>query len=251
MRRRRRRRSGSRVSSRTSLAHGGSPSTTSRPGSFARTRRPSDSGSRMARAASARSSTASRSSALVRRKTSRTACCSSRRSTRGGLPGKCSRSMEGSNGEARSRGRDSLNRLGIVAITPADPSHSRSPLSDEIVSTQLEPSARFAAVLEYLEANHDGTLVELIEFAAISSVSTDPAHARDVTAAAAWVAKALTAAGQFSVRTIPTGRNPVVYAEWLGAPGKPTVLVYGHYDVQPPDPLDKWHSPPFTPTVRD
>ena len=45
--------------------------------------------------------------------------------------------------------------------------------------------------------------------------------------------------------------NPVVYAEWLGAPGKPTVLVYGHYDVQPPDPLEKWHSPPFTPTVRD
>jgi acetylornithine deacetylase/succinyl-diaminopimelate desuccinylase-like protein len=105
--------------------------------------------------------------------------------------------------------------------------------------------------LEYLDANHDGTLVELIEFAAIPSVSTDPAHARDVTAAAAWVANALTAAGQFSVRTIPTGRNPVVYAEWLGAPGKPTVLVYGHYDVQPPDPLEKWHSPPFTPTVRD
>jgi len=119
------------------------------------------------------------------------------------------------------------------------------------VSTQLEPSARLAAVLEYLDANHDGTLVELIEFAAIPSVSTDPAHARDVTAAAAWVANALTAAGPFSVRTIPTGRNPVVYAEWLGAPGKPTVLVYGHYDVQPPDPLEKWNSPPFTPTVRD
>src|SRR5262249_61130824 len=125
------------------------------------------------------------------------------------------------------------------------------PLRAGIVATQLEPSARLAAVLEYLEANHDGTLVELIEFAAIPSVSTDPAHARDVTAAAAWVANALTAAGQFSVRTIATKRNPVVYAEWLGAPDKPTALVYGHYDVQPPDPLQKWHSPPFTPTVRD
>ena len=61
----------------------------------------------------------------------------------------------------------------------------------------------------------------------------------------------MAAAGPFAVRTIPTGGNPVVYGEWLGAPGKPTVLVYGHYDVQPPDPLDKWHSPPWTPTVRD
>ena len=57
--------------------------------------------------------------------------------------------------------------------------------------------------------------------------------------------------GPFAVRTIATPGNPVVYGEWLGAPGKPTVLVYGHYDVQPPDPLEKWHSPPFTPTVRD
>ena len=53
------------------------------------------------------------------------------------------------------------------------------------------------------------------------------------------------------MRILPTAGNPVVYGEWLGAPGKPTVLVYGHYDVQPPDPLEKWHSPPWTPTVRD
>jgi acetylornithine deacetylase/succinyl-diaminopimelate desuccinylase-like protein len=53
------------------------------------------------------------------------------------------------------------------------------------------------------------------------------------------------------VRILPTGGNPVVYGEWLGAPGRPTVLVYGHYDVQPSDPLEKWHSPPWTPTVRD
>ena len=59
------------------------------------------------------------------------------------------------------------------------------------------------------------------------------------------------AAGPFTMRTLPTAGNPVVYGEWLGAPGKPTVLVYGHYDVQPPDPLEKWHTPPWTPTVRD
>ena len=106
-------------------------------------------------------------------------------------------------------------------------------------------------VLAYLEANHDRILSELIEFASIPSVSTDPAHALDVDAAAQLVARALATAGPFTVRTIATRGNPVVYGEWLGAAGKPTVLVYGHYDVQPPDPLDKWASPPFTPTLRD
>ncbi|HEX8725817.1 MAG TPA: dipeptidase [Gemmatimonadaceae bacterium] len=106
-------------------------------------------------------------------------------------------------------------------------------------------------VLARLQANHDRILDELVAFASIASVSTDPAHAADVKAAGAWVAERLAAAGPFTVRTIATKGNPVVYGEWLGAPGKPTVLVYGHYDVQPADPLEKWHTPPFTPTVRD
>ena len=108
-----------------------------------------------------------------------------------------------------------------------------------------------AHVLAHLNSRHSQTLDELIEFASIPSVSTDPAHAADMKAASHWVAKKLAAAGPLAVRTIPTAGNPVVYGEWLGAPGKLTVLVYGHYDVQPPDPLDKWISPPFTPTVRD
>jgi acetylornithine deacetylase/succinyl-diaminopimelate desuccinylase-like protein len=107
------------------------------------------------------------------------------------------------------------------------------------------------AVSALLQANHDRILNELIEFAAIPSVSTDPSHAADMAAAAAWVAAKLSAAGPFTVRTIPTAGNPIVYAEWLGAPGRLTALVYGHYDVQPTDPLEKWHSAPFTPTVRD
>jgi acetylornithine deacetylase/succinyl-diaminopimelate desuccinylase-like protein len=106
-------------------------------------------------------------------------------------------------------------------------------------------------VLAHLGANHDRILGQLIELASIPSVSTDPAHATDMRAAANWVARALADAGPFTVRTIPTAGNPVVYAEWLGAPGKLTVLVYGHYDVQPADPLEKWSTPPFTPTVRD
>src|SRR5437868_5841600 len=107
------------------------------------------------------------------------------------------------------------------------------------------------AVLAHLEKNHDRILSELIEFAAIPSVSTDPANAAYVEAAARWVAGALATAGPFAVRTIATPRNPVIYGEWLGAPGKLTVLVYGHYDVQPPDPLEKWTTPPFTPSIRD
>jgi acetylornithine deacetylase/succinyl-diaminopimelate desuccinylase-like protein len=106
-------------------------------------------------------------------------------------------------------------------------------------------------VLAVLRENHDKILARLVEFASIPSVSTDPAHAADMGAAARWVAAELEASGPIAVRTIATKGNPVVYGEWLGAPGKPTVLVYGHYDVQPPDPLEKWHSPPFTPTVRD
>ena len=106
-------------------------------------------------------------------------------------------------------------------------------------------------VLAHLAAEHDHILAELIEFAAIPSVSTDPSHANDMSVAAQWVATALTRAGPFTVRTIATPGNPVVYGEWLGAPGKLTVLVYGHYDVQPADPLEKWHSPPWAPTLRD
>lgn len=106
-------------------------------------------------------------------------------------------------------------------------------------------------VLAHLKASHHRILAELIEFASIPSVSTDPAHAADMGKAAHWVASALAAAGPIAVRTIATSGNPVIYGEWLGAPGKLTVLVYGHYDVQPPDPLEKWHSPPFAPALRD
>ena len=112
-------------------------------------------------------------------------------------------------------------------------------------------TAALQKVLDHLGANHDRTLDELIAFASIPSVSTDPAHQKDIDEASRWVVRALETAGPFNVRTIPTAHNPVVYAEWLGAPGKPTALVYGHYDVQPADPLEKWHSPPFAPTVRD
>jgi acetylornithine deacetylase/succinyl-diaminopimelate desuccinylase-like protein len=105
--------------------------------------------------------------------------------------------------------------------------------------------------LEYLEDHRDRILGELIEFARIPSVSTDPRRHEDMTRAAEWVAAALRDAGPVEVHTLPTGGPPVVYGEWLGAPRKPTLLVYGHYDVQPPDPLERWLSDPFAPEVRD
>jgi acetylornithine deacetylase/succinyl-diaminopimelate desuccinylase-like protein len=108
-----------------------------------------------------------------------------------------------------------------------------------------------AAVFAHLEAGRERILAELVEFAAIPSVSTDAAHAADLHAAAAWVAAKLTAAGPFTVNVMPTAGASVVYAEWLGAPGAPTALIYGHYDVQPEDPVELWQSPPFRPTLRD
>ena len=95
-------------------------------------------------------------------------------------------------------------------------------------------------------------LEELKEFLRIPSVSTDPAHANDVRRCAEWVRNKLTEAGLESAGLIEAeGRHPLVYAEWLhAAPGKPTLLFYGHYDVQPPDPLDEWLSPPFEPEIR-
>lgn len=106
-------------------------------------------------------------------------------------------------------------------------------------------------VLAHLRLRHEPILASLVEFASIPSVSTDPAHKGDMRTAVEWVAATLAAAGPLAVRVMETPGNPVVYGEWLGAPGKLTVLVYGHYDVQPPDPLEKWQSPPFTPSVRE
>jgi acetylornithine deacetylase/succinyl-diaminopimelate desuccinylase-like protein len=93
-------------------------------------------------------------------------------------------------------------------------------------------------------------LEELKSFLRIPSISTDPDHASDVRRAAQWVRDAITKAGLPSAQVVEGNGNPLVYAEWLGAKGKPTLLLYGHYDVQPPDPLDEWKSPPFEPEVR-
>ncbi|MFN2127314.1 MAG: M20/M25/M40 family metallo-hydrolase, partial [Anaerolineales bacterium] len=104
----------------------------------------------------------------------------------------------------------------------------------------------------YLTTNQDRFLQELQEFIRIPSVSALPAHAEDIQTAAAWVANRLQAAGVENTAVMPTGGHPAVYGDWLHAgPDKPTILLYGHYDVQPADPLDLWDSPPFEPVIRD
>ena len=103
----------------------------------------------------------------------------------------------------------------------------------------------------FVEQNKDRLLAELLDFLRIPSISTLPEHKPDVERAASFVAKSLEHAGIEHVEIIPTAGNPLVYGEWLHAPGKPTVLCYGHYDVQPPDPLDEWRTPPFEPSIRD
>jgi acetylornithine deacetylase/succinyl-diaminopimelate desuccinylase-like protein len=108
-------------------------------------------------------------------------------------------------------------------------------------------------VLDYYHANHDRYLEELISLLKIPSISALPEHKPDIRRATEFVANELRAMGMRSVEIIAgTGdQNPLIYAEWLEAPGKPTLLLYGHYDVQPPDPLEEWKSPPFEPTLRD
>ena len=92
---------------------------------------------------------------------------------------------------------------------------------------------------------------DLIAFLRIPSISALPEHAPDVLRAAHFVRDWLARAGLEQARLIEGEGNPLVYAEWTGAPGKPTLLLYGHYDVQPPDPLEEWTSPPFEPQLRN
>jgi acetylornithine deacetylase/succinyl-diaminopimelate desuccinylase-like protein len=105
-------------------------------------------------------------------------------------------------------------------------------------------------VLAYAKTQRNRFVSELMGFIRFSSVSAQPRHAGEVKACAVWLANHLGQIGLDHVRVISTRGHPLVYADWLHAPGRPTVLVYGHYDVQPPDPLNEWTSPPFEPTVR-
>jgi acetylornithine deacetylase/succinyl-diaminopimelate desuccinylase-like protein len=107
------------------------------------------------------------------------------------------------------------------------------------------------ALTQYLDSHRDRFLEDLKAILRIPSVSADPAFKADVRRCAEHLAKHLGAIGMTTAEVVDTQGHPIVYAEWLGAPGAPTVLLYGHYDVQPADPLDLWKTPPFEPTLTD
>ncbi|MGK2850768.1 MAG: dipeptidase [Candidatus Limnocylindrales bacterium] len=118
-------------------------------------------------------------------------------------------------------------------------------MTDTTITTATD-----TALEQHLAATHAARLESYKAFLRIPSISALPEHAPDVRAAAEWLAEALTTAGVEHVEVAETGGHPVVYGDWLHAEGAPTVLIYGHYDVQPVDPLDLWTSPPFEPVIH-
>src|SRR5213593_1996655 len=108
-----------------------------------------------------------------------------------------------------------------------------------------------ASLEAYLAERADGRLESYKELLRIPSISALSANAGDCRRTAEWIAADLRASGLEHVEVSETGGHPVVYGDWLHAPNVPTVLVYGHYDVQPVDPLDLWRHPPFEPFVGD
>ncbi len=108
-----------------------------------------------------------------------------------------------------------------------------------------------SAIGSYIEQHRQRFVEELADLLRFPSISTDPAHASDVRRCAEWLLEHLSSLAPQRVELFPTAGHPIVYAVWEGPAGTPTVLIYGHYDVQPADPLELWDSPPFEPTVRD
>jgi acetylornithine deacetylase/succinyl-diaminopimelate desuccinylase-like protein len=102
----------------------------------------------------------------------------------------------------------------------------------------------------FVRSNFGRFVRELQEFVSFPSVSAKPRHVSDIRKCAAWLAGHLQKIGLPRVKIVPIKRSPIIYAEWLHACGRPTVLIYGHYDVVPPEPLSEWKSPPFQPVVR-
>lgn len=106
-------------------------------------------------------------------------------------------------------------------------------------------------VMDYLRAHQQQHVETLKAWLRIPSISADPSHDPHTRKAGQFIAEHLRRIGLNNITMLPTSAHDVVYGEWLGAPGQPTILVYGHYDVQPPDPLEQWQSPPFEPVERD
>ncbi len=102
----------------------------------------------------------------------------------------------------------------------------------------------------FVKTNKENYIEQLKEYLSIPSISTSKEYKKDMNRCAAWVIEKLKEAGMTKTEVFETEGHPLVYGEWMGAPGKPTVLIYGHYDVQPVDPVNLWHSHPFEPVIK-
>jgi acetylornithine deacetylase/succinyl-diaminopimelate desuccinylase-like protein len=105
-------------------------------------------------------------------------------------------------------------------------------------------------IVDYIQSNINAFQEELKEFLSIPSISMLPEHKNDMNRCASYVADKLRSSGMSRVEIFKTEGHPIIYGEWLGAPGKPIVLIYGHYDVQPVDPVELWDTPPFEPVIK-
>jgi acetylornithine deacetylase/succinyl-diaminopimelate desuccinylase-like protein len=131
------------------------------------------------------------------------------------------------------------------------PARKRRSIALSGQSRQLATDAAGARrAVAHAQTLGDRFVAELIDFVRFASVSAQPRHSDDVKRCAAWLAEHLKGIGLENVAIVRTARHPIVFADWRHARGQPTVLVYGHYDVQPVDPVADWHSPPFEPVVR-
>src|ERR1700730_4240859 len=124
------------------------------------------------------------------------------------------------------------------------------PCYDRAINTQKKGYFSMTQLDTYITEHENRFLDDLKGWLRIPSISTLPEHSGDIRWAAEYAADQLKRIGFEQVQVIPTQGHPLVYGEWLKAPGKQTVLIYGHYDVQPVDPVDLWESPPFEPTIR-
>lgn len=136
----------------------------------------------------------------------------------------------------------SLNFFAITNLT-AQSNNAETSKKEKVKSS-------LAAYEKYINEHMNAHQKEFIELVSIPSISSIPSHKADVARAAKWIVKKLKAIGMTTAQLIPTEGNPVVYGSWNKAPGKPTVLIYAHYDVQPVK-ESEWDSPPFAPVLKD
>jgi acetylornithine deacetylase/succinyl-diaminopimelate desuccinylase-like protein len=147
-----------------------------------------------------------------------------------------------------------MDRLPSIVLNCLSYSEHTVFLDDPIFLFELiaHEGVAMSEPIAYARAHREASVAELVDFLKIPSVSSQKGHDADTRNAAQWLANRLTAAGLNHVRLIETAGQPLVYGDWLKAGADaPTVLIYGHYDVQPPEPLDLWASAPFSPVIKD